>query len=181
VVYTFLKASPYRYYLLMAAAGFHAGYGSAAAPLTEVLTPEGIKLLSLVDQGCATFLASKTAAYTTTALVKANPFAVPAWRKLLTENDPGAFATPSPAPLLIPQGGTDEQIPVVSTQILAQHLCSIGQDVERWIYPGQSHAGVIRYYMPDMVHWLAHRFAGKPDPDPYQPTGLPGVQTTTCP
>lgn len=181
VVYTFLKASPYRYYLLMAAAGFHAGYGSTAAPLTAVLTPQGIRLLSLVNQGCATYLAGKVDKYQTTALVKANPFDVPKWKTLLTENDPGAFTTPSPAPLLIPQGGTDEQIPVVSTQILAQHLCSIGQDVERWIYPGQSHAGVIQYSMPDMVHWLADRFAGKPSPDPYQPTGLPGVQTTTCP
>jgi hypothetical protein len=70
---------------------------------------------------------------------------------------------------------------VVSTQILTTHLCKIGQDVERWIYPGQSHAGVIQYYMGDMVHWLTDRFAGQANPDPYQPVGLPGVQTTSCP
>jgi hypothetical protein len=31
------------------------------------------------------------------------------------------------------------------------------------------------------VHWLTDRFAGQTNPDPYQPVGLPGVQTTTCP
>lgn len=181
VVYTFLETSPYRYYLLMTAVGFNTGYGNAAAPLTEVLTAQGMQLVPVVTQGCATYVAKKTAPYQTTALVKTNPFTVPKWKKLISENDPGEFDKPSPAPLLIPQGGTDEQIPVVSTQILTTHLCSIGQDVERWIYPGQSHAGVIQYYMPDMVHWLTDRFAGTPSPDPYQPTGLPGVQTTTCP
>jgi hypothetical protein len=32
----------------------------------------------------------------------------------------------------------------------------------------------------DMIHWIADRFAGGKDPDPYQPTGQPDVQTTTC-
>jgi dienelactone hydrolase len=96
-------------------------------------------------------------------------------------NDPENFASASPVPLLMIQGGNDEQIPVVSTQILAQHLCKVGQDLERWIYPGQSHAGVIKPSGPDMIKWIADRFAGVTSPDPYQPTGLPGIQTTTCP
>ena len=33
----------------------------------------------------------------------------------------------------------------------------------------------------DMVHWIKDRFAGVADPDPYAPTGLPDVATTTCP
>jgi hypothetical protein len=181
VVYTFLKTSPYRYYLFMAAAGFNAGYGNRAAPLTQVLTPSAIKLLPLVNEGCATFLQGKTSGYQTASLVKTNPFEVPAWKVLLEENDPENFTTASPVPLLMPQGGTDEQIPVISTQLLATHFCKIGQDVERWIYPGKNHSGVIRYYMPDMIHWLADRFAGDPNPDPYTPVGEPGVETTTCP
>jgi len=81
----------------------------------------------------------------------------------------------------MPQGGSDEQIPTASTQLLAQHLCGVGQDLERWIYPGQSHAGVIAVYLPDMVRWLADRFAGRPNPDPMTPAGEAAVQTTTCP
>jgi hypothetical protein len=181
LIYTFLQTSPYRFYLLMAAVGFNKGYGDTAAPLTEVLTRQGMKLIPLVTQACFTSLEKKTDSYKLSALVKTNPFDLPKWKKLIEENDPGDFTEPASAPLLMPQGGADEQIPVASTQILTTHLCKIGQDVERWIYPGQSHAGVIQYYMADMVHWLTDRFAGQANPDPYQPTGLPGVQTTTCP
>jgi len=122
-----------------------------------------------------------TSRYTLAQLTKGNPFDIPAWKTLLNENDPGTFKTASAAPLLIIQGGSDEQIPVVSTALLATHLCGLGQDLERWIYPGQSHAGVIGPSAVDMVHWIADRFAGGPDPDPYKPIGLPGVMTTTCP
>jgi hypothetical protein len=113
--------------------------------------------------------------------VKADPFTVPSWRKVLMANDPENIARPSPVPLLMIQGGSDEQIPVVSTEILAKHLCNIHQDLERWIYPGQSHAGVIGPSSGDMIHWIADRFAGGPNPDPYKPVGLADIATTTCP
>jgi hypothetical protein len=181
LVYDFLKTSPYRYYLFMAAGGFNAGYGNEAAPLSEVLTPLGLSLLPTLEKGCSAYLQKTLDKYSLTEVTKADPFTVPAWQKLLAENDPESFTTPGSAPLLMPQGGNDDQIPVVSTQILASHLCSIGQDLERWIYPGKSHSGVIPYYVPDMVHWIANRFAGMPNPDPYMPTGVRGVQVTRCP
>ena len=106
---------------------------------------------------------------------------MPVGRAVLMQNDPESFTTPSIAPLLMIQGGNDEQIPVASTQLLARHLCSIGQDLERWIYPGQSHAGVIGPSANDMIHWISDRFAGGSNPDPYKPVGLAGIQTTTCP
>ena len=180
-IYQFLLTSPFRYYLFMAAGGFNAGYGNQAAPLDQVLTPLGISLLPVLEKGCSDYVARATAKYPLTQITKGNPFDVPAWKTLLNENDPGTFSTPSPAPLLIVQGGSDEQIPVVSTALLATHLCGVGQDLERWIYPGQSHAGVIAPSAKDMIHWIADRFASGPDPDPYAPTGLPAVQTTTCP
>jgi hypothetical protein len=79
------------------------------------------------------------------------------------------------------QGGNDEQIPVASTQLLADHLCGIGQDLERWIYPGRSHAGVIEPSAQDMVQWISDRFAEKANPDPYQPKGQQDIQVTRCP
>jgi pimeloyl-ACP methyl ester carboxylesterase len=178
-VYTFLKASPFRYYLLMAAEGFHVAYGSKA-PLNEVLTPQGIKSISLLSKGCDSYLAAQVGKFSISAISKTDPFNVPAWRTLLNANDPGTFGVASPVPLLMIQGGSDEQIPVVSTQLLAQHLCGLGQTLQRWIYPGQSHSGVIAVSAPDMVHWIADRFAGDPAPDSYVPSGQPGVQTTTC-
>ena len=113
-------------------------------------------------------------------LSKGDPFKNPAWKKILEENDPQYFTTASAAPLLMIQGGNDEQIPVVSTKVLAQHLCGIHQVLQRWIYPGQSHSGVIAPSSGDMIHWMADRFSGGKNPDPYQPTGQADVQTTTC-
>jgi hypothetical protein len=179
-IYNYLLTSPYRYYLLMAAGGLNAAYGDVRAPLDQVLTPAGMKLLPLLDEGCSDFVARKVGGLDVSKLSKGDPFKVPAWKKILEEDDPQYFATPSAAPLLIIQGGSDEQIPVVSTQVLAQHLCSIHQVLQRWIYPGRSHTGVIAPSAGDMIHWIADRFAGGPNPDPYRPTGQPDVQTTTC-
>jgi dipeptidyl aminopeptidase/acylaminoacyl peptidase len=181
LIYTFLKTSPYRYYLFMAAGGYEAAYGAKAAPLSEVLTPLGRSLLPVLNKGCSDYVANATNKYALAQITKGDPFKIPAWQKLLKANDPGNFSTASSVPLLIIQGGADEQIPVASTELLAQHLCGVGQDLERWIYPGQSHAGVITPSFPDMVHWIKDRFAGAANPDPYVPTGLPGVTTTTCP
>jgi alpha-beta hydrolase superfamily lysophospholipase len=180
-IYLFLQNSPFRFYAFMVAGGFHAAYGDKLAPLSEVLTPQAIRLLAVLDQGCSGYVAGKVDVYSLAQLVKTDPFTVPAWQALISANDPESFAAPSSVPLLIVQGGSDEQIPVVSTLLLAQHLCSIGQDLERWIYPGQSHGGVIAPSMPDMVHWIADRFAGEANPDPYRPTGLAGIQRTACP
>lgn len=180
LIYTFLKTSPYRYYLFMVAKGFNVAYGNGAAPLTEFLTPQAMKLVPVLSQGCSTYVASLVDKYPLTSLVKENPFDLPKWKTLIDENDPGTFTTASKVPLLIPQGGADQQVPPISTQLLTNHLCHIGQDVERWIYPGKTHGGVIAFYVSDMVHWLADRFAGDPNPDPYAPAGVPEVETTTC-
>ena len=181
LVYDFLKTSPYRYYLFMVAGAYQSAYGDRAAPVSQVLTPLGISLLPDLDKGCSDYLASVVDKYSTAQFAKTDPFTVPAWKKLLSENDPENFDSASSVPLLMIQGGADEQIPVASTQLLASHLCALGQDLERWIYPGQSHAGVIGPSFNDMVHWIRDRFAGHTDPDPYVPVGLPGVQVSTCP
>jgi hypothetical protein len=181
VIYQFLTTSPYRFYLFMAGIGWNAAYGSKKAPLSEILTRTAIKLAPVVNKGCFNYLETTIDKYTLKQIVKANPFDEPGWKEILAANDPENFTAVNSVPLLIAQGGADEQIPVVSTQLLATHLCGLGQDLERWIYPGQSHAGVITPYFGDMVHWITDRFAGDPNPDPYQPVGLPGIQTTTCP
>jgi hypothetical protein len=181
LIYQFLRASPFRYYLLMVAGGYQAAYGTQAAPVDQILTPLGISLLPDLTKGCDAYLQKTLDAYTFDQAVRADPFTVPAWRQLLTANDPASFASASPVPLLMPQGGSDEQVPTASTQLLARHLCGLGQDLERWIYPGQSHAGVVAVYLPDMIQWLTDRFAGNPNPDPMTPTGGRAVQTTTCP
>ncbi len=179
-IYTFLLHSPFKHYLLMAAGGIHAAFGDRA-PLDAVLTPAGIRLLPVLDQGCSGDVAAALANVDVATVTKGDPFTIPKWKDVLSEDDPQSFTTSAAVPLLIIQGGNDEQIPVVSTQLLASHLCSIGQDLERWIYPGQSHAGVIAPSANDMIRWIADRFAGGSNPDPYAPTGQKNVQVTKCP
>jgi hypothetical protein len=179
-IYVFLKTSPYRYYLFMAGAGFNAAYGNTVAPLSEVITDKGTSLLPVLTKGCSGYIQKHTQGYSLADLVKADPFTVPAWKKLLVANDPGSLTTATSTPLLVIQGGSDEQIPVVTTQILMKHGCSLGQDVERWVYPGQSHAGVIPVSGNDMLTWINDRFTGVANPDPYQPSGEAGIMVSTC-
>jgi pimeloyl-ACP methyl ester carboxylesterase len=181
LIYVFLKGSPYRYYLLMAAGGLNTAYGDREAPLEQVLTPAGMKLLPLLDQYCAGGIAQHLGNVDIATVSKGDPFENELWRKVLDANDPQQFKTPSAVPLLMIQGGADEQIPPISTKILAAHLCSIGQDLERWIYPGQTHAGVIGPSANDMVHWMKDRFSNGANPDPYNPNGLANIDVTRCP
>ena len=192
---SFLKTSPFAFYILMVAFGFHAYYGNTLAPLGPVLSPAGQKLLPTVTTSvrnvgqCTSLLAAAVARYVQAGQVDklqvADPYTVKKWRTLLNQNDPGLFKTSSPVPLLIIQGGKDEQIPPISTAILYDHLCSLGQVAERWIYPGQSHAGVIAPSFTDMLQWITDRFAGGANPDPYVPVGVTGVSPAsthwTCP
>ena len=179
-IYDALQTSPYRFYLYMAAAGFNLYYGNKVAPLNEVLTATGLKQLPTLSKGCFTYLETALDKYSITDLVKADPYTVSSWKPLLEANDPGNFTTSTKIPLLIIQGGADEQIPVVSTQLLATHLCSLGDTVQRWVYPGLSHTGVIPVSTQDMIHWIAERFAGTSAPSTYQPQGASGITVSSC-
>lgn len=175
-----LQQSPFKYYVAMAAAGLNAAYGDAAAPLDQVLTPDGLAWLANVDEQCAGDLRTISADLDFSTLQKADPASVPAWNQLLQENDPGKFTEPIPQPLLIIHGGADEQIPVASSQLLFGQLCSIGQVEQRWVYPEQSHAGVVAASVNDMLAWIGQRFAGNPNPFPTTPVGPPVPEVQTC-
>ncbi len=166
-----LQTSPYRHYLLMVSAAMNAAYGDERADLTTVLTPDGIALLEKVDSLCTGDLARATGGIDFTTLQKADPASVPNWNELLRANDPASFTTPFTAPLLIIHGGNDEQIPAASSGVLFSQLCTNGQVGQRWLFDGQSHAGVVATSFAPMLIWIGDRFAGAPMPDPLQPNG----------
>jgi pimeloyl-ACP methyl ester carboxylesterase len=178
LIYSFLQTSPFRYYLIMAAGGLNTAYGDAEAPLDQILTPKGRALIPKLDTNCDVNKA--LGPLDVKSLTTGDPFKNPLWKKLLEASDPEAFTAKSPVPLLIIQGGNDEQIPVASTQLLADHLCGLHQVLQRWVYPGQSHAGVIAPSAGDMTHWIADRFADGPNPDPYKPMGLANIDVRVC-
>jgi hypothetical protein len=192
-LYSFLANGHYRFYVLMLIVGMHAAYGATFAPLDQVLTAKGAALVDEIETDCvsiakfglgqpsAALLPAKLADVTIASAVKANPFTIPTWRRILIANDPESFTTPSAAPLLVVQGGADDEIPPASTASLVRHECSIGQHVEQWTYPKGDHPFTLVYSANDVVKWLGDRFAGGRVPDPYVPTGQPGVVRTTCP
>lgn len=179
LLYDYLTTSPYKYYLLMAAGGLNAAYGDELAPLDKVLTPEGVDLIAELDKGCSDYVSKKFKPIAPESVLKGDPFNVPEWAALFTANDPQQITTPGRAPLLIIHGGADEQIPTVSSAILSEHYCAIGQANERWVYPGQKHAEVIAPSFDDMVSWIDARFAGQPAGS-VTPTGQPDVEVTGC-
>lgn len=178
LLYNFLLASPFKHYLLMAGGGLNAYYGDKLAPLDKVLTPEGIDLLALLEQGCSGFVADETSDVGFETVTKADPFTVPEWQKVLVQEDPQEFDEAVPTRLLVIHGGNDEQIPAVASQLMSDHLCEIGQPLERWVYPGNSHAGVIGPSFPDMLRWMNDRFTSAPGT--FTPTGQPDVQISDC-
>ena len=163
---------------LMVEFGFHIAYGGAA-PLSKVITPLGLSF----EKGAETSDCPGPRGpekYPPGKLFRASPFNVPSWKRLMLANDPGQFKSASSVPLLILHGGIDNIVPTRSSQILARHLCGVGQDVERWVYPGKSHANVIPVSEQDTLTWISHRFAGDPNPDPMTPTGESGVSVSRC-
>lgn len=186
LVYDFLVNSPFKYYLLMVAGAINAAYGDTAAPLDEVVNDDGAALMPLLEEGCTGFLGTQTAGLDVSGLLQIqsdgtrNPFANPVWGPLIAAQDPQNFSTPSPHPLLIIHGGSDEQIPTISSQLLADQLCATGQNLERRMYPGQSHAGVIGPSMNGMIDWMSARFAGEPAPDAEPPGDVADLVDSVC-
>ncbi|MEQ1788730.1 MAG: alpha/beta fold hydrolase [Acidimicrobiales bacterium] len=152
-----LRDSPYRFYLGMVAAGWAAAYPDADPSL--VLSPLGLERLEVVDDGCSSELATAWNDLPYDDLISADPNDVEPWASLLVENDPGFVVGSSP--ILIIHGENDEQIPVISSQLLLDRMCGIGQVVERRTFPDQSHAGVIGPSLPGMLEWIDARLAGE--------------------
>lgn len=176
-LYALLAPSKNRVYDYMMLAGFNVGYGSRAAPLNAVLTPKGAALLPTLRQGCLAEVASAVNQHSLAELVKTSPFDNAAWRRLFTENDPASFNSSTKVPLLIVHGSADEVIPAATSAQLADHLCALGANVERWVYPGQNHAGVVFVSAVDMGHWMLNRFEGSAER--YQPS-QGGAQANSC-
>jgi len=179
-IYAFLETSPYRFYLLMATVGYNIAYGNTAVPLHQILTPLGIKLIPKLQQGCFSYLEQTLDKYSYSQIFKENPTQLATFAPTLTANDPIKVSSVPQVPLLIVQGGADEQIPVVTTQALYAQLCTLGANVQRWIYPGYKHYQVMAVYTGDMVAWIANRFAGGAAGASPAPVGVAGVQTESC-
>jgi acetyl esterase/lipase len=93
--------------------------------------------------------------------LKSPPWQTEPWKTLLQQNTPGQ--TRIPAPIFIAQGGADQLVHPPVTAAFVKHLCSLGEKAEYRVYAGVGHdAGAES--TPDVVKWIADRFAGKLPP-----------------
>ena len=82
------------------------------------------------------------------------------WRTIAAEIAPGR--TPTRVPLLVVQGEADTIVAPEVTARLVDTLCVRGETVTERLYPGIGHIETSHVAAPDVVRWIADRFAGTP-------------------
>ena len=152
-------------YLAMIAAGINAAVPEAR--LDVILTDDAIDLLEVAERECTAAVLQAFSGKPETDVVVADPGSVPEWERAIAATDPGHEK--SDVPLLIFHGSDDELVPASGSEILFQRLCQLGQNVERKVYPGQNHGGVVLAALPDVMAWLDARLAGTPTAGNCQP------------
>jgi pimeloyl-ACP methyl ester carboxylesterase len=90
------------------------------------------------------------------------PWETEPWATIAETNNPGATRTD--APLLIIQGDADPIVAPAVTTRLVDKLCAEGETVEFRVLEGVAHLDAGHIAVPDVVRWIADRFAGKPAP-----------------
>ncbi len=98
------------------------------------------------------------------------PWKTEPWATILEQNNPGN--APTGAPLLIIQGDADPIVAPAVTARLVEKLCARGETVEFRMLAGTAHLDAGHVAVPDVVEWIADRFAGKPAPTTCGPDGL---------
>jgi pimeloyl-ACP methyl ester carboxylesterase len=90
------------------------------------------------------------------------PWETEPWATIVEENNPGNARTD--APLLIIQGDADPIVAPDVTARLVDKLCAEGETVDLRILKATAHLDAGHVAVPDVVQWIADRFAGKPAP-----------------
>lgn len=93
--------------------------------------------------------------------LKRLPWQTEPWKSILQQNSPGQ--TRIPAPLFIAQGADDQLVHPPVTAAFVRHLCRMGERVQYRLYRTIGHE-VNDDSAPDVVKWIAARFADKPPP-----------------
>jgi len=152
-----LSGSYFRGYLPMVISSYAETYPDAHAE--SALTTAALERIAVVDEACADEIMSIYASLDA-ILVDQSVWITEPWKSLAELNEPGRGKVE--APVLIIHGGDDEQVPVDTSEVLFEELCAHGTSVQRIVYPGQSHSGVIFASANDLSRWIGDRFAGVP-------------------
>jgi pimeloyl-ACP methyl ester carboxylesterase len=154
---TFLPGA--RGFIWQLAIGFEASY--AELSIGDIFTADALAAIEMLfeEEACGSEFGEVAAGFEGAGFAT-SPLDLPAWVKRLDENSPGNIATSVPIWLI--QGEADMVVPVLLTNVLAERLCEIGNEVEYEVFPGFGHDDSTRMNMADMLAWTADRFAGEP-------------------
>ncbi len=144
--------------------------GLAAANPTldvaEVLAPEAIERLDLLEQQCQVDV-QVTLNELFTGLGRGaaavDPRTIPAWADAITANTPGSVDLDMPA--LILQGTADELGLGAIAPILTERMCTAGTSTDLRLYEGVGHGAIVAEASDDAVAWIDDLVAGEGVPE----------------
>lgn len=143
---------------LMLKAGFLAAYPDLS--VDAVASAETEPLLAEVADTCTSGAFDLAAEITGP---QPDPTEDPDWLAVLEESSPGR-AVPE-GPVLIVQGDADTTVPPALSKAIRDGYCALGATVERTVYAGQDHVGVLIAAITEIQGWIVDRADGKPAPD----------------
>jgi pimeloyl-ACP methyl ester carboxylesterase len=100
--------------------------------------------------------------------LKADPTTTPPWSTLMIKNSPDPTVSPG-APVFLAQGTADMVVEPSVTEAYYRELCKSGAIVRFMEVQGATHDKIDDFATPDVVSWIADRFAGKPVPTTCRP------------
>ncbi len=134
-------------------------------PVDRILTPTAAQRLPIVEHACLNAVIGAYADLTDAALVEPGFARERHLARYLRSSEPRPVVR---GPLFVAQGDADTLIPPAATDGLAARYCARHVDIEYRRYPGLAHdtvggsLGIDDGAMPDIVAWIAARFAGAP-------------------
>ncbi|MGD9890005.1 MAG: alpha/beta hydrolase family protein [Dehalococcoidia bacterium] len=129
----------------------------ADAPLDAVLTEAGLDAVETLKHHCGLdmyppFMSEPPHHYF-------NPLGIvlhQTWRSLIARNVPGHAKVD--APIFVGQGGADQLVPPIMTELFVKRLQMRGDDVRLHHYPDADHNGVLDASQADVIDWLGAQF-----------------------
>lgn len=146
-----------RSYALMLAAGLPTDYPQVRP--ADVLTERALAQLPIVDEGCGIEVAAVLRDLPADETLKPDAVTTEPLRSVLAENVPGQERLA--APVLVPHGTLDTTVPPATSEALHRRLCAKGQVIERDLYEGEDHGGVVLTSTDAVDLWIRDRFAGR--------------------
>lgn len=149
-------------------------YADRGLSLEAVVEREAMPLVELISANCIETTSQEiidlpAAEVLRVRFLEADPWAIPPWDDVLTENTPGAV--PLTVPVLIAQGTADTVVwPGVTADWVAAQ-CRAGVTVDERRYEGRTHTEIAVASADDVRAWIGDRVAGRRAPSTCAATG----------